>query len=80
MKQGGKVEFECKDKNYCAFGKLQQTPESKIQMCISEAYKPEIEEWCDNADEVLKYMVGEDRLRDVITEDTGRYSFCCQLY
>ena len=39
-------------------------------MCISEAYKPETEKWCDDADEVLEYMVGGDRLRDVITKVT----------
>ena len=26
--------------------------------------------WCDTADEVLEYMVGDDRLRDVITQVT----------
>ncbi len=28
------------------------------------------EKWCDTADELLKYMVGSDRLRDVITQVT----------
>ena len=28
------------------------------------------EKWCDTADEMLEYMVGEDRLRDVITQVT----------
>ena len=37
---------------------------------ILETYKPETEKWCDNADKVLEYIVGEDRLRDVITEVT----------
>ncbi len=70
LKRGGEIEFEWKNKVYCAFGKLQKTPDSEIQMCISEAYKPETEKWCDNADEVLEYKVGEDRLRDVITKVT----------
>jgi hypothetical protein len=26
------------------------------------------EKWCDSADEILEYMVGGDRLRDVITQ------------
>ena len=26
------------------------------------------EKWCDTADEILEYMVGGDRLRDVITQ------------
>ena len=28
------------------------------------------EEWCHDADEILEYMVGVDRLRDVITQVT----------
>ena len=26
------------------------------------------EKWCDSADEILEYLVGNDRLRDVITQ------------
>ncbi len=41
-------------------------------MVIAQAGSTEInartEKWCDTADEVLEYMVGNDRLRDVITK------------
>ena len=40
-------------------------------MVICQAGSVEVnrrtEEWCETADELLEYMVGEDRLRDVIT-------------
>ena len=42
--------------------------EGKIN--ISETNRPETEKWCNSADEVLEYMVGNDRLRDVITKVT----------
>ena len=63
MQQGGEVDFEWKNKRYSithrAFG-----------ISISEANKQETEKICKDADEVLEYMVGEDRLRDVITKVT----------
>ena len=68
MKSGGEVEFCWKGKVYCAFGKLQKTPDSNVQMYISEAYKPETEKWCDNADEVLEYVIDGQRLREIITK------------
>ena len=68
MKQGGEVKFCWKGKVYCAFGKLQKTPDSNVQMYISEAYKPETEKWCDNADEVLEYVIDGQRLREIITK------------
>lgn len=37
---------------------------------ISESYRQETEKLCDTPDEVLEYMVGSDRLRDVITQVT----------
>lgn len=70
MRQSGEVEFEWKNKFYCVFGKLQKTPDADFKMYISESYKPETEKWCNNIDEVLEYMVGEDRLRDIITKIT----------
>ena len=70
MSRGGEVEFEWNNKTYCAFGKLQKTVNSAIQMCISEAYKPETEKWCDNADEVLEYVIDGQRLREIITKVT----------
>ena len=35
---------------------------------IYEAYKPETEKVCETADDALEYIVGGDRLRDVITK------------
>lgn len=73
MNWGGEVEFVWKGKHYGAFGKLQRTPSSPVQMLISqirvENYQ-DTEKWCDTADEMLDYLVGEDRLRDVITQVT----------
>ena len=37
---------------------------------ISESYKQETEKLCDTVDEVLEFMVGTDRLYDVITKVT----------
>lgn len=73
MNWGGEVEFMWKGKRYGAFGKLRRTPSSRMQMLISQVYVDDYqstEKWCDTADEVLEYMVGEDRLRDVITQVT----------
>jgi len=42
-------------------------------MLISQIFVDDIvaaEKWCDTADEVLEYMVEDDRLRDVITQVT----------
>lgn len=38
------------------------------KFAISEAYKQETEWLCDTVDELLEYVVGTDRLRDVITQ------------
>ena len=37
---------------------------------ISQAYRQDTEKLCRSADEVLEHMVGDDRLRDVITQVT----------
>jgi hypothetical protein len=63
MRWHGEVEFIWNDITYTI-----THPEGKIN--ISEADEPETEKWCDTADEVLEYMVGKDRLRDVITQVT----------
>lgn len=71
MACGGEVQFEWKGKCYGVYPKLQKAPDSPIQMCITQNYidDPEATEmWCDTADELLEYMVGSDRLRDVITQ------------
>ncbi len=84
MIRGGEVQFIWKGKAYGAFGGLQKTPNSPIQMYVGEGYYEKDgkyynalshEEynlddafWADTADELLEYMMGEDRLRDVITK------------
>lgn len=70
MKCGGEVQFIWKGVKYCAFGNIPR--DGKRMMLISQAGTAEVNrrtaKWCDSADEVLEYMVGEDRLRDVITQ------------
>jgi hypothetical protein len=60
--RGGEIVFLWKDRLYGVFLGDQG-------FCIAEA-DGENEKWCDTADEVLEYMVGSDRLRDVITQVT----------
>lgn len=51
--------------------KLRKTPDAPLQMMISQIYVDDAdrsEKWCDNADEVLKYVIDGDRLRDIITK------------
>ncbi|WP_020073670.1 hypothetical protein [Faecalispora sporosphaeroides] len=62
MRWHGEVEFEWNVKNYSI------THPDKIS--ISEANKQETEKLCSTADEALEYKVGDDRLRDVITQVT----------
>ncbi len=59
--RGGEVEFDWKGKSY-------SITHYNEKIAISEANKQETEVLCDTADEVLEYMVGEDRLRDVVTQ------------
>lgn len=72
MRQGGEVQFEWKGIDYCCFGCLCQKPGDKPRMMISQAGPEEetslTELWGDTADELLEYIVGGDRLRDVITQ------------
>lgn len=63
MKCGGEVEFEWK-------GKVYSITHITYGISISESNKQETEKICKDADEVLEYIVGEDRLRDVITKVT----------
>ena len=74
MKCGGEVQFVWNGTTYCCFGKIMPKGSTSSMMVISQAGSAETnmrtEKWCDNADEVLEYMVGEDRLRDVITQVT----------
>ena len=72
MWRGGEVEFEWNGVMYCCFGCVEDTDSGRTRMLISQAGSIEVntltEQWCDSADEVLEYMVGNDRLRDVITQ------------
>ena len=68
---GGEIEFEWNGKVFGVFPKLRRTPDAPIQMLISQIYVDDIEQtekWCDDADEVLEYVVDGDRLRDIITK------------
>ena len=72
MKRGGEVQFEWNNIMYCCFGCVVPAMGAAPKMLICQAGSAEVntrtEMWCDTADEILEYMVGEDRLRDVITQ------------
>ena len=61
MRYHGDVEFICNQKTFSIVH-----PQNGI--LITQAYKQETEKLCDNADEVLEYVIDGTRLRDVITE------------
>lgn len=70
---GGEVEFGWKDHIFVICPKLRRTPDSPIQMLISEVCIDDpvsTEFWGDTADDILEYIVAGDRLRDVITQVT----------
>jgi len=71
MRRGGEVQFEWSGVMYCCFGCLSPSPDAKPMMVIAQVGSVETNtrtaKWCDTADELLEYMVGNDRLRDVIT-------------
>lgn len=60
---GGEIEFVWNDITY---GVIRYGTNNKIT--IYAANRPETEKVCETADDALEYMVGEDRLRDVITK------------
>ena len=60
---GAEMQFVWKDVIYCCF---RYGTGGKIT--ISEAMRPETEKVCETADDALDYLVGGDRLRDVITK------------
>lgn len=73
INNGGEVEIEWRGLSYGIFSQLRRTPNSPLQKMISQVGIEDpasTEKWCDTADEVLEYMVGDDRLRDVITQVT----------
>ncbi len=73
MRWGGETVFIWKGRYYGAYSQLQKTPDSPIQKLICEVNIPNSDatnKWCDTVDEMLDYMVGSDKLRDVITQVT----------
>ena len=60
---GGEIEFVWKGITY---GVIRYGTNNKITIYV--ANRPETEKVCETADDALEYMVGEDRLRDVITK------------
>ena len=60
---GAEIEFEW---NGITYGVVRYGTDNKITIYI--ANRPETEKVCETADDALEYMVGEDRLRDVITQ------------
>ncbi len=72
MRRGGEVQFEWNGVMYCCFGSIEVPTETRTRMAIAQSGSAEVnartEKWCDTADEILEYRVGDDRLRDVITQ------------
>ena len=65
MIRGGEVEFIWKNIHY---GAIRYGTDDKITLYV--ANKPETEQVYDTPDDALEYIVGGDRLRDVITQVT----------
>lgn len=63
LNRGAEIEFIWKGVTY---GVIRYGTNNKITIYI--ANRPESEIVCESADDALEYMVGEDRLRDVITQ------------
>lgn len=74
MRRGAEIQFEWNGVAYCTFGAVRDPETGKRKMYISQSGTAEVnratEKWCDTADEILEYLVGGDRLRDVITKVT----------
>lgn len=72
MRRGGEVEFEWNGVMYGCFGCVAPAPGAEPRMVIAQSGSAEVnartEQWCDTPDEILEYQVGDDRLRDVITQ------------
>ena len=68
MHCGGEVEFIWKGTRY---GAVRYGQGNRISVYV--ANRQETERFYDTADEALEYMVGEDRLRDVITKVEVRF-------
>jgi len=63
LSRGAEIEFIWKGVQY---GVVRYGTDNKIT--VYEANKPETEKVCETADDALDYIVGGDRLRDVITK------------
>jgi len=61
MRRNGEVEFVWNEKTYSIVHPIDG-------ILIAEAYKQETEKLCNDADEVLEYLIGGVRLREIITE------------
>ena len=74
MTYGGEVVFRWNGTEYCCFSKIEHPENGKIMMYISKSDREDgwetSEKWCETSDDILEYMVGFDRLRDVITQVT----------
>ena len=68
MHWGGEVEFIWKGTRY---GAVRYGQGNRISVYV--ANRQETERLYDTTDEALEYMVGEDRLRDVITKVEVRF-------
>ena len=72
MRRGGEVKLEWNGMLYCCFRCISPAADPALKMVICHDGSVEVnnrtEKWCDTADEILEYMVGGDRLRDVITQ------------
>ena len=82
MKCGGEVEIEW---NGICYGIIRYGTDDKITIYVWN--RPETECCFDTADDALEYMVGSDRLRDLITQvtvldrtisDKNLFLTCCE--
>ena len=74
MKHGAEVLFKWNGVEYGAFGKIRRGNSDHLQVVICQTGSAEVnkctKQYYDTPDEALEYMVGSDRLRDVITQVT----------
>lgn len=63
LRWGAEIEFVW---NNITYGVVRYGTDNK--MTIYQANRPDTEKVCDTADDVLEYMLGDDRLRDVVTK------------
>ncbi len=61
LNRGAEIEFEWKGVEYSL------TPVDGCCFSIAVALRQETEKLCSTTDDVLEYMLGDDKLRDVVT-------------